>query len=134
MSSQKEAKNYTESIFFQQVWKGANPDERIWFDGKNFFGGENQWNETNITQNGFPPQNEPWCFEAFSRKLIENFSIGLKKMTSQKEAKNDTESIFSNKFEKVQILRKGFDLMETTFLVKPVKWDKYYQKRFSSWK
>ena len=32
-----------------------------------------------------------------------------------------TERIFSKKFEKRQILKKGFDLMEMTFLLKPVK-------------
>ena len=40
----------------------------------------------------------------------------VKKWQSQKEAKNYSKSnFFLNKFENGQILRKGFDLMETTF-------------------
>ena len=39
---------------------------------------------------------------------------------------------FLNKFENGQILRNGFDLMETTFLIKPVNRKKYYRKQFCS--
>ena len=36
--SQKEAKNYSESNFSQQIGKVSHPEDRFWFDGNNFFG------------------------------------------------------------------------------------------------
>ncbi len=55
MLSQKEAKNSTERKKIQRVWTEANVEEMFWFDGNDSFCS----NGTIITQNNFPPQNEP---------------------------------------------------------------------------
>ena len=42
-------------IFLQQVWNRANPEERFWYVGNNFFWSI-QWNGTNTTENSFAPK------------------------------------------------------------------------------
>ena len=57
-----------------------------------------------------------WFFEAFMRKLTKKLNLTIKKGLPQEEAKNSRE-IFLREFEKRQIKKKGFDLMEMTVFV-----------------
>ena len=126
-------------IFSQRVWKGTNPELRFWFDEKDFFC-SNQWNWTNINENSFPPQNEllstklsiSGILKHFCWILTKSFSMRYKTWLSQDIVKNYPDfSIFSMGLKGVT-LRKGSDLMETNFLVKPVKRDKYIRKQLCS--
>ncbi len=193
--------------FFSTSLKRGKSLGKYWFWMEQLFL-SNQWNGTNIDENGFPPQNNPFtapqlfcCFEVFSRKLTENFAFISKMWLFQIEPKNYSESYFfptslkkgkswekfwfdgnnfflSNqwkgagikkqtffllKIRHIQLnytflvlwsifaeidwkllflgqkrdhlrkkLRNTHNLIETPFFVKPVKWDKYWRKCFSS--
>ena len=74
-------------IIFSQALKRGKSWGKYWFWMEHFFW-SNQWNGTNIDENGFPHQNKPHtathlfcCFEVFSRKLTENFSFWVKNVT-----------------------------------------------------
>ena len=68
----------------------------------------------NITKNVAPLF---WCFEAFLQKLTKNLYVRTKKWHLRKKLWIPQGEIFLNEFEMGQILKIGFDLMETTFFV-----------------
>ena len=68
MTSQKEAKNYSESYFISTSWNGKNPEERFCFVGNKFW----------------------MYFKENDKKHL----FKVQKGTSQKEAKNSSECYF----------------------------------------
>ncbi len=120
----------TQKIIFHK-WIVGNPEEMFWFDWNNLFW-SNQWNGTNIEEYIFPPQNEPHTaklnfsgvFKNFCRKWCKlHFLVYLRK-----KLKNTHKCILQ--VWKAENPKEYFYMMETTFFVKPVKWDKYKKNFF----
>ena len=107
------------------MWKGFDVMETTFF--------LKAVNGTNITENSFghkidPPTAKPnfsGVLKHFRRKFTKTSLYGLKMI--QKEANNYSVHFFSTRGngEKQQEI---IDLIQTTFFVKPVKWNKYYKK------
>ena len=75
------------------------------------------------TGNGFSPQNEPHKAKLSFSGVLKHFCGNLPKKIfkdwnwlSQKDAKSHWEKQFLVEFEKMQIMKKDFDLMEMCFL------------------
>ncbi len=64
-------------------------------------------------------------FESFLRKLTEKSLWRKKTDYLRKKLRISRDLFFRNKFEKGQILRKSFDLMETNFFGQTSERDKY---------
>ncbi len=58
-------------------------------------------------------------FEAISRKLTKKFTLKSKKCLSERSQELSRKLFFLKEFEKRQILRNGFGLMETIFFGPP---------------
>ena len=95
---------------------------------KTFLFKQVKWDKYYQKKNSFAPHKEPhtakqsfsgvWSILAeIDKKLI----LRTKKWHLRKKLRISQGEIFLNEFEKGQILKKGFDLMETTFFVQTSK-------------
>ena len=99
---QKEAKNYSEIWFFSTTLNSCKSCGKFWFDGNNIFW-SNQWNRTNINENGFPPRNEShtaklsfYCFmKHFRGNWLKTSLLGQKSDYLRKMLRITQKVIFS---------------------------------------
>ncbi len=136
VTSPKEAKKYSQIFFSQHVWKGSNPEEI--FDLM----------ETTFCQTSELGQilSKYFLLKISDIKLNYAFlvlwsifeEINWKPLLHQKVNVSEWSQellrklFFLNKFENGKILRKIMIWWKQLFLVKPVKWDKYWWKWFSA--
>ena len=127
--SQKEAKNHQESYFFSTVWKGANPKEKIWIDGNNFFFAKT-CEKGQILPKTFLVL-KIWNIKHFLQKSTQNSLCHLKSDYIRRKLRIAKKMFFSMIWNRVNPEEMFWIDGNDIFLVKQVKCHKYYRKCFA---
>ena len=132
--SQKRAQKYLESLFFLTTLKGTNTEENLDLFNQMLLIKPVKWGEYKQTffllKVSHIQLNYAFLlFCSILGKIHREHVFLVQKKLSQKVAEKLSEICFSQQFWKGTNPEENLNLFKQLFLIKPVKWGKYYQRR-----